>query len=642
MLLKIMNNQRQTVAYLENAYELSYEKKLNEIPSASFSLPLNDPKVSECKAFNYVDIPNYGLFRIMPNTAVRNESDKKITFTLEHVLATLLDDVLFRYHQTTNQSTRYNIEYILSKQTTAHWRLGTCSFEKYFAYKWENENGLLGAIHSIAEPFDEIYEWTYDTSSYPWTLNLVTPASTPTCEIRYAKNMVEIQREDDPSNLTNRVYALGYGEGVNQLSIEKVNGGKAYVEDSTSIAKYGIKAYVYADTSIEDANTLLAYAKSLLKQSSTPKLTYSVTAADLSALTGVSIDKFTCGKVVRIVDPDFGTFEQRIVSESRSDIKGSPEDVSLEIANKYEDIAGSIAGLERSREINEVYSQGATNIDSHNFADNADSDNPAEITFYLPNELVRINKLVMSYKTDKFRAYERAIKGGGAVVDTTKSGGGSSQTSSSGGQSTQTSSSGGGVSKSTEGGGGTSQTSSAGGDHSHLVFTAADYTGPVTPIRYRGAAGGGILEIDGSGGDIYTAGSSGNHSHSVTVPSHTHDFNVPAHTHSVSVPAHTHDVNIPAHTHEITLPNHTHEIEFGIFELNETATSVQIIVDGNTVPVTSTSGNLIDLIPYLDVDSNGKVVRGWHTIQIKPNKLARITAQVFSQVFLQSRGGGDY
>jgi len=623
LLLKVLNTNRQAVAYLENAYAVSYEKKLNEIPSASFSLPLNDPKVADCLPFYYVDIPDYGLFRIMPNSAQRSDSTNEITFKLEHVLATLLDDVLFRYHQTTNRSTRYNIEYILSYQTTEHWQLGSCAFDKYFSYKWENENGLLGAIHSIAEPFSESYEWTYDTSSYPWTLNLVKPEVVPSCEIRYAKNMVGIQREVDPSDITNRIYALGYGEGINQLTIEKVNGGKPYIEDTPSILEFGLKSYIYADTSIEDANTLLANAEALLQQSKRPKVSYSIDAVDLSELTGVSTDEFKCGRIVKIIDPDFGAIEQRIVSESRSDVKGAPETVSLEIANRWEDIADSIAGLQRSREINDVYAQGATNIDSHNFSDNADSDNPAEITFYLPDELVRINKLVMSYKTDKFRAYERSIKGGGAVVDTTSSGGGS----------TQTSSSGGGVSKSTAGGGGSSQTSEAGGDHSHLVFTAAEYEGPVIPIRYRGAEGGGILELSGSGGDIYTAGSSGNHSHTVTIPAHTHEFDVPNHSHSLT---------IPNHNHEITLPDHTHEIEFGIFELSETATAVQIVVDGNTVPVTTTSGNLIDLIPYLDVDSSGKVNRGWHTIQIKPNKLARITAQVFSQVFLQSRGGGDY
>ncbi|MCM3032834.1 phage tail protein [Niallia sp. MER 6] len=635
MILKVLNSDRKLVAYLENAYEVSYEKKLNEIPLASFSLPLDDPKVAECKPLYYVDIPNHGLFRIMPSSTLRNETDKKITFNLEHVLATLLDDVLFQYHQTTNRTTRYNIEYILSQQSTTHWKLGTCAFDKYFAYKWENENGLLGAINSIAEPFDENYEWTYDTSSYPWTLNLIKPSSTPTCEIRYAKNLVENKRDEDPTDITNRIYALGYGEGVNQLKIDKVNSGKPYVEDTTSIATYGLKAYVYADTSIEDAATLLANAKALLKQSSVPKVSYSVTAADLSALTGVSIDEFKCGKVVRIVDPDFGTFEQRIVSESRSDIKGALEDVSLEIANKYEDIAGSIAGLERSRQINEVYSQGATNIDSHNFADNADSDNPAEITIYLPDELVRINKLVMSYKTDKFRAYERSIKGGGAIVDTTSSGGGSTQTSSSGGQSTQTSSSGGGVSTSTESGGGTVQSTST------KSFAQLNLTSQV-PQNAIGGSAEGYPDYGFHLHEVQIPGDYFEHSHSVTVPAHTHNFSVPAHTHSVSVPAHTHNVTIPAHTHELTLPNHTHDIEFGIFELDESATSVQIVVDGNTVPFTATSGNLIDLIPYLDIDSNGKVNRGWHTIQIKPNKLARITAQVFSQVFLQSRGGGDY
>ncbi|PAE09680.1 hypothetical protein CHI02_24025, partial [Niallia circulans] len=116
-----------------------------------------------------------------------------------------------------------------------------------------------------------------------------------------------------------------------------------------------------------------------------------------------------------------------------------------------------------------------------------------------------------------------------------------------------------------------------------------------------GANGGGIIEVEGSGGDIYTAGSSGNHTHSVTIPNHTHEFDVPNHTHTVTV---------PNHTHEITLPNHTHGIDFGIFELDEVATAVQIIVDGNIVPVTSTSADLIDLIPYLDVDSSGKVTRG--------------------------------
>jgi hypothetical protein len=65
-------------------------------------------------------------------------------------------------------------------------------------------------------------------------------------------------------------------------------------------------------------------------------------------------------------------------------------------------------------------------------------------------------------------------------------------------------------------------------------------------------------------------------------------------------------------------------------------------VDGNTVPFTDVSGDNIDLIPYLSKDGEGKLNRGWHTIIITPDDLGRINAQIYSQVFIQSRGGGSY
>src|SRR5690606_20908768 len=160
-----------------------------------------------------------GLFRIIPANTRKLTTINEVQYECEHVLATLLNDVLFRYHQRTNLTTRENIEYILARQTTKHWRLGDCDFTRYFHYKWENENGLLGPLFSIAEPFDVPYVWTWDTRSYPWTLNLKAPVNTPTAEIRYGKNLAEIEREIDPSDIVNRLDPLGYGQGDNQLYI---------------------------------------------------------------------------------------------------------------------------------------------------------------------------------------------------------------------------------------------------------------------------------------------------------------------------------------------------------------------------------------------------------------------------------------
>ena len=616
------------MAILENAYSISYERSFNELWSAAFSLPLDDQKNEECKPLYYVEIVDdlsneyIGLFRIIPKTTTKDESNQSINYKCEHVLATLLDSSLFKYHQLDNITTKDVLNYLFNKQIVKHWKLGTVAFTRYFSYKWENDN-LLSALFSVPKPFDVPYQWTWDTTSYPWTLNLVAPDEIVTCEIREGKNLIGLQFEEDPMGIFNRIYPLGYGEGDNQLTIESVNNGIPYVEDAESVAEHGPREYIWPDKRFEDAATLKASAEALLKKWRELKVSWSISAADLSSITGEDIDKFKMSRIVRLVVPSIGkNVDLRIMKESKSDIKGDPGVISLEIGNKTDDLSSTQADIERRQQINELYAQGATNIDSHDYNDNADPDNPAEITFYLPDELVKINKLLLSFKTDKFRAYERAIDGGGAAVSTTSSGGGS----------TQTSSSGGGVAKSTASGGGTAQTSSAGGDHRHKIFDDQGQAGSVSsPRREYTPYGGGIsVFIESSAaGDLYTAGSSGNHSHSVSIPNHTHDFDVPNHAHSVSIPNHTHD---------ITLPNHTHAIQFGIYKLDKTPTTVTIKVDGNTVPVNGTSGDNIDLIPYLAKDSEGKVNRGWHTVTIAPNDLGRVNAQIYTQFFIQSRG----
>lgn len=71
--------------------------------------------------------------------------------------------------------------------------------------------------------------------------------------------------ETDPNNLVNRVYPLGAGEGINQLNIKSVNGGKEYVEDTDSIKKYGLIEYVWVDQRFTIAQALKDNALNMLK-----------------------------------------------------------------------------------------------------------------------------------------------------------------------------------------------------------------------------------------------------------------------------------------------------------------------------------------------------------------------------------------
>lgn len=133
----------------------------------------------------------------------------------------------------------------------------------------------------------------------------------------------------------------------------------------------------------------------------------------------------------------------------------------------------------------------------------------------------------------------------------------------------------------------------------------------------------------------------GEHTHTVTIPPHTHDIH--SHSHFID---HEHIVVLPEHTHEMdhthVIPSHTHEIEYGIFH-GPTPTEVTVKVDGNIIPGLGTSVDGLDITPYMSKDESGKIERGkWHTVEIIPNTLGRIVASVVIQLFVQSRGGGNY
>lgn len=670
-LINVYDRQLRLIAKLENAMNVAYETPLNELWSASFVLPMDDPKNALCKHYNFIEVfdndERVDLFRIMPTLTSKNAAAQTVSYQCEHVLATLIDDSFDTYRQWTNVATQTVLVQMLQYQEVQRWVLGTCQFSRLFSYAVEKED-ILPVIFGVPKVFNQQYQWTFDTTVYPWRLNLLEASTQVVGEARWGHNVTGITKESDPIPIATRIYPYGYGEGVNQLNIKKVNPtGKNYIEAEQSILdEYGIIKYMWVDRRFENGLQLLEAARAKLTELKRPKVTYTINVEDFRSLG--DLNRFDVGKLVRIHDEDFGTLIVRVRNFSKSDVTGNPTRCFVEIGDRKDDMGTTQADMERRQDINDTYPQGATNIDSHPYCDNADQSHPAVIRFYLDPGLRNINSLKLSYETDRFRAYSRATEGGGAtvtttssggaIVDSTSSGGGSTQTSSSGGGSTQTSSSGGGVSTSTQSGGGAAPTSSAGGDHNHKLFVGRSFALP--PVGNQGFAfrleGGGTVGVQIPvdqmvTGDVVTETSSGDHIHTVSVPPHSHDFStpnhthsvtVPSHTHSVSIPNHTHQINIPNHTHQITLPDHTHEIEHGIFELSTLPTAVTVKVDGNVVPgLTALNVTDFNIIPFLNVDSGGQVTRGaWHTVEITPNNLARITADVISRVFIQSREGG--
>lgn len=667
MLIKVLSLDREYVAVLENAYSIGYDKKTNTIWTASFKLPLDDEKNEQVQHFRFVELwetedekdEDYiGLFQIMPKETTKNTQNEEISYQCTHVLRTLMGKSLFKYHQIDGHRTKEVLEWLIEKQDPdeAYWRLGQCDFTRYFSYSFENEN-LFNALMSIPKPFDVPYRWTWDTRQFPWTLNLVEQETEPVCRLQEAYNLVGFKVVENPNDLFNRIYPLGAGEGVNQLDITKINGGKPYVENRESIEKYGLQEYVWPDKRFTLKDNLKASAEALLKKWSRPIVTWDCSAAYLYQITGEPIDKFKEGAIVRVTTEHFGTLNLRIIREKRQDIGERPGDIDLELGDVREDLGTTATDVERRQQVNELWSQGATNVYPYIFIAEADQNEPITFPVFISGDMVHVNSAKLTISTTNFRATSKgntsspqtvssstSSAGGASVQSATSSSGGGyvqSATSSNGGASVQsaTSSSGGG------------QTSSANGSHTHIIGTITAGPAPDVPLTVLKTRGTGEIYVGSrapAGTKLVAEEAADNHTHTVSNHTHNVSISIPGHTHNVSIniPAHTHNIsiNIPAHTHEvsITIPGHTHDIIYGIFKYPQLPSTLEITVDGKKISMDSVNFEEFDLIPYLDKDDSENVTRNKHEIKIRPSDLARIQVHLELRVFIRSNLGGEF
>ncbi|MBW2672964.1 MAG: phage tail protein [Deltaproteobacteria bacterium] len=324
------------VAYLPDAFDIAYELRANEVGMASFSVAVDDAHVSEIAQRRYAEIYDddrrIDLFRIVRLT----KTGHTLKVECEHVLATLadieLDDTLYG-----SAGTATAIGEVLAEQTVTHWQLGTSDFDEQFLYEWPRGTSLLKALLDIPKRFQSGYFWTFDTSSHPWTINLVTPPTVVRAYIDYGRNMQSIEREADVTDLVTKLYPHGAKAGTDQIGITSVEpSGYAYITDysytTDVITRHWTNQNYVTEQELYDAAT------ELLARQAQPKYTYRVSAADLYKITGESIDKFAIGVLVKVSNPELDIdSDVRVMSITKSDLTGKPGDIRLELANKGEE-----------------------------------------------------------------------------------------------------------------------------------------------------------------------------------------------------------------------------------------------------------------------------------------------------------------
>ncbi len=696
-MIELMENDGMTLkAPIDTAIRCGYKQTLNELDTATLEMAASDPIT------DLIDVPTswirltdgedyIGLFRVKSAVHAEQASGATVTYEMESAECTLLDDMLIGHHELggTELDTRWVLDYILARQSTARWELGACDFTDQYQYNFEDVT-LLEAIMSLGEVLVDEYAFAFDAREKPWTIRLQKLDQEATRALVYGRNVSAIQRTID-GRIVTRLVGRGYGEGDNQLTVAAINGGLDYIDaDAETMARYGVRVGLHADLRQTDPETLLARMRAILESGKRPQVSYEATCIDLHALTGDDWDDVQVGDRVLILDEALGeTVKTRVTGREKTDMEGDPGSVKLTMDSSVRDTAEELNKILDKIGVQELYSQGATNLYSMQIADSCDADHPLEMSFYVPGNVLRINRCLLKWQVEPFRSYAKLAAAGGGSTRTSEEGGGGTvtipaQTISVGVKYSSEPMDTDGSTVSLTGGpkdylGAVKTTTSKAGNHGHnfthvhaIASHAHGFSGSAKTysiahnhsISTGASATGGIYSgnkniqvtptgsVDGSGtlwtGGAYdsqggsgkqTTGENGEHTHSFD-----HVHNMP-HVHDIQ---HEHVIpsmwfDLEPHRHSVKIPEHTHDIEYGIYTGGR-AKAVTIKVDGEEIPAEDVGDEKeIDIAKYMAANADGRVTRStWHKVAFVPDELTRITANLFFQVFIQSRGAGDY
>lgn len=260
------------------------------------------------------------------------------TVQLEHIINTLKDRVLFGEikpgtitgnGKSTTCTAAQAVRYILKQQSD--WVLGKFEYSVSNPYRFDGDT-LFDALSTVSASLQDCW-WTYDTTVYPFKLNIIKKPNTTDTELRAGRNLRTITKTVDRSAMYTRFYPIG----ANDLHISG-----NYIDKNT--ATYGVVSRIETDASLETESELRRRANERLAIHAEPTVTIDVEALELADATGVSTDRLKLGSYCRIPLPEFGTtILERITAISYQDKIGQPAVVKVTLANNLTDVTSIIA-----------------------------------------------------------------------------------------------------------------------------------------------------------------------------------------------------------------------------------------------------------------------------------------------------------
>lgn len=310
--------------------KLSLHLTLTPTSTAEMVLPDDAPEVSLRDLIElYDENGSAGIFRV---TQVSRTLGRTRIVLLEHSIATLRDTVIPA--QGFTSSVAACLSTLLNQQDDPRWTLGDvetpADLTVIFATGYAN---LLEAVDALVGMLPEGYALTFDQTVFPWVLHLHRLTESPDCEGRVRRNLQSVRISTDSSRLCTRVYPFGAELEEGRISLMPLTGSDH--EDAAAQSTLGVISRTFESDLVFDVPTLQEVALRYLDRHAEPETTIVLSAAELSLITGVELDRFLPGKLCRLCLPELGlTLMERVITVDKPDIYTAPGQAVVTLSNR--------------------------------------------------------------------------------------------------------------------------------------------------------------------------------------------------------------------------------------------------------------------------------------------------------------------
>lgn len=179
-----------------------------------------------------------------------------------------------------------------------------------------------------------------DVLSYDVDIN-----NTSNQSITYGKNLTDIQREVDGSEVFSSIYPLGDEVDGARVGIASVNNWKAYITDDEAVAKYGLIHKIVEFNGIKDPQQLKTAATNYMRNNYLELTSTEITVVDTSP-TDPALDTFAPGQWVNVYSKHhFAENPTRLLVRKMSIDINNHKNTRIEVGRIKRGLAENIAAV---------------------------------------------------------------------------------------------------------------------------------------------------------------------------------------------------------------------------------------------------------------------------------------------------------